>query len=88
MDTFAAQKLATRKFIEHIGQDFLRQNTMDVVSDVETQGELFKMTWTSTDPKLSQETEADEDRVAPRVVSVSVNLDNGDIAVIRDTGLE
>ncbi|MDO4289483.1 MAG: hypothetical protein Q4C55_09880 [Eubacterium sp.] len=81
MDTYAAQKLATRKFIEHIGQEFLRQNTMDVTTQTETAGELFKMTWTlkRTDTVLE-----DEENIA-REIAVSVNLDSGETTVIRDT---
>ena len=83
MDTYAAEKLATRKFIEYIGQEFLRQNTMDVNTNTETEGELFKMTWRLRDKELPEEEDG-----ASREVSVSVNLDNGETTVIRDTAAQ
>ena len=43
MDAYAAEKIATRKFIEHIGQEFLRQNTKNMTSSSETIGNIFKI---------------------------------------------
>lgn len=88
MDAYAAEKIATRKFIEHIGQDFLRQNTKNMTSSSETIGNIFKITWTMDDVNADEVLTAGEEKNETQFVSITVDMENGEVQVVEDTTTE
>ncbi len=84
MDTYAAKRLAMRKFIEHKGQDFLRQNTQRLVSDTRTDGDVFKMIWRLEDVRPEDRLVTGEMPEQGKIV-IAVNLETGAMTVEEDT---
>ena len=71
MDAYAAEKIATRKFIEHIGQEFLRQNTKNMTSSSETIGNIFKITWKMDDVNADEILTAGDEKNETQFVSIT-----------------
>lgn len=84
MDIYAAKRVAIRKFIEHKGQDFLRQNTQNLIQSTETSGNIFRMIWTLGDVRPEDRLITGEAAEDKRIV-ISVDLDSGDVLVEKDT---
>ncbi|MEG0309835.1 MAG: hypothetical protein RSD63_03650 [Eubacterium sp.] len=85
MDSYAAQKIATRKFIEHKGQDFLRDNTKNMSSNYEANDDLFTMTWTLADVDSDEVLTTNMERQEKQTVTITVNMENGEVKVLEDT---
>lgn len=85
MDSYAAKKIATRKFIEHKGQEFLRQNTKNMSSYTETAGDLFKITWTMSDVDSDEILKTKDEKTEVQSVTIAVDMDSGDVEVVEDT---
>ena len=88
MDAYAAEKIATRKFIEHIGQELPRQNTKNMTSSSETIGNIFKITWKMDDVNADEVLTTGDEKNETQFVSITVDMENGEVQVVEDTTTE